>query len=72
MVIMSTPDQNANAVNELVFAMTMTSGFEVADKSTASIIARRHRDFIKNMISGAALHDKRVIAVREPVPERER
>ena len=43
-VIVNTPDQNANAVEELVFAMTITSGFEVADKSTAFIIARRHRD----------------------------
>ena len=68
-VIMNTPDQNANAVEELVFAMTMTSGFEVADKSTAFIIAHRHKDFIKNTITGAALHDKRVIAVRDKFPD---
>ena len=37
----------------------------MADKSTSSIIARRHRDFIKNTIIGGALHDKRVIAVRD-------
>ena len=64
-VIMNTPDQNANAVEELVFAMTITSGFKVTDRSTAFIIARKHRDVIKNMITGAALHDKRVIAVRD-------
>ena len=64
MVIMNTLDQNANVVEELVFAMTMTSGFEVACKSTAFIIARRHRDFIKNTTIGAALHDEHVIVVR--------
>ena len=66
---MNTLDQNTNAPEELVFAMTMTSGFEVADKSTAFIIARRHRDFIKNTITGAALHDERVIAVRDQFPD---
>ena len=69
MVIKNTPDQNDNAAEELVFAMTMTSGFEVAEKSTAFIIARRHRDFIKNTIAGAALHDKRVIAIRDQYPD---
>ena len=49
--------------------MTMTSRSEVADKSTAFIVARRHRDFIKNTITGAALHDKRVIAVRDQFPD---
>ena len=58
-VITNTLDLNANAGEELVLAMTMTSGLDAADKSTASIIERRHRDFIKNMITGAALHDKR-------------
>ena len=64
-VITNTLDLNANAGEELVLAMTMTSGLDAADKSTASIIARRHRDFIKNMITGAALHDKRVVAERD-------
>ena len=59
MVAMNTPDQNANAGVELVFATTMTSG------STASIIARRHRDFIQNMITGAASHGERVMAMRD-------
>ena len=35
-VIMNTPDKNANAVEELVFAKVMISGFDAADKSTAS------------------------------------
>ena len=69
MVIINTLDQNANAVVELVFAITMTSGFEVADKSTAFTIAHRHGDFIKNRITGGALHDKRVIAVRDQFPD---
>ena len=63
-VITNTLDLNANAGEELVFAMTMTSGLDAADKSTASIIERRHRDFIKNMITGALLHVKRVVAER--------
>ena len=57
-VITNTPDLNANAIQELVFAMWPT-------RALRPCIARRRRDFIKNTITGAALHDERVIAVRD-------
>ena len=54
-VIRNTPDQNANAVEELVFAMTMTSGLEVADKCTAFIIARHAGTEISSITRSLAL-----------------
>ena len=40
-MIMNTPRQNVNADEELVFAMMTTSGFEVAGRSIALIVAMR-------------------------------